>query len=76
MLYPEKVIAKISVDSSATFTHYGHDYVHWLCSIDYRVKLSLVHETLSQIGSHLKRKWFLLDSFGEMCFLEESYQWM
>ena len=23
-----------------------HDYVHWHCSIDYRVKLSLVYETL------------------------------
>ena len=52
-----------------------HGYVHWHSSIDYCVKLSLVdNEFLQKNGCHFIRKWFLLESFGEMCFLEESYK--
>ena len=50
------------------------DCVHWHCSIDYCVKLSLVDETLGENCSHFTLKWFLLNSFGEMCFLEESFK--
>ena len=51
-----------------------HDYVHWHCSKDYCVKLSLVDKTYAKSVSYFIRKWFLLDSFREMCFLEESYK--
>ena len=40
------VISKISVDFNLTFTSFMHDYVHWHCSINYCVKLSLINETL------------------------------
>ena len=32
------------------------DYVHWLCSIDYCVKLSLMDETLSKKKKKKKKK--------------------
>ena len=53
-----------------------NDYVHWHCSIDFFVKSSLIDETLSENYFYftLIMKWFLLNSFGEMCFLEEELQ--
>ena len=47
-------------------------YVHWHCSIDYSVKLNLVDENLSENCFYFTLKWFLLNSFGESCFLEEK----
>ena len=53
-----------------------HDCVDWHCSTDYCVKLILVDENLCENCFYFSLKWFLLNSFGEMCFLEESYKLM
>ena len=68
----KKVISKISVDSNFTFTH---SYVHWHCSIDYCV-FALVDETFKWNCFYFTLKWFLVNSFEEMRFLEESYKKM
>ena len=47
-------------------------YVHWQCSIGYAVLTRLYAKN----GRHFIKKLFLLKSFGEMCFLEESYKQM
>ena len=51
-----------------------HDNVHWHCSIDYCIKLILVDENLSENCSYFSLKWFLLNTFGEIYFLQESYK--
>ena len=51
-----------------------HDYVCFIAPIDYCVELSLVAETFRGNCSHFTLKWFQPNSFGEMCFLEESYK--
>ena len=50
-----------------------YDYVHGHCSVDNCVKLILVAEDLCENCFYFTLKWFLLNSFGEMCFLEVSY---
>ena len=50
------------------------DYMHWHCSIYCHVKLILVDENLCENCFYFTMKWLLLNSFGEMCFLEESYK--
>ena len=62
----KKVISKISVELTSV-----HDYVHWHCSIDY---LIFNNENLCENCFHFTLKRFLLNSFGEMCFSEESYK--
>ena len=68
-----KPISKNSVDSNFTFSS---DYVCFIASIDYCVDLSLIHKTFCENDSHLILKWFqpTSNSFGEVCFLEESYE--
>ena len=52
-----------------------HDYVHWHCSIDYCVKLSLVDKTFCIKNSfHSIRKGFLLNSFWRNVFLGGELQ--
>ena len=38
-----------------------HDYVHWCCSIDCRVKLILGHENLWKNCAYFTLKWFPLE---------------
>ena len=52
-----------------------HDYVCFIAPIDFCVALSLVDETFCENGSFIL-KWFQPNSFGEMCFLEESCEKM
>ena len=54
--------------------HVMHDYVRFIAPIDYCVELSLVDETFCENCSHFILKWLQPNSFGEMCFLEESYE--
>ena len=51
-----------------------HDYVHFLCSIVYCVKIILVDENLCETCFHFILKWFLLiiNSFEEMYVLPEG----
>ena len=51
-----------------------HDYICFIASIDYCVKYSLVYENFCENCSHFILKWFQPNSFGEVCFLEESYK--
>ena len=71
----KQLISNISVVSKFTYISYA-----WLCvfhcSIDYCVELIIIYENLCQKSSHFKPKWFLLNSFGKMCFLKESYKQM
>ena len=53
-----------------------HDYVFFIVPIHYYVKLSLLDETFCENCSHFILKCFQPNSFGEMCFLEESYEKM
>ena len=53
-----------------------HDYTCFIAPIDYCVELSLVDKTFCENCSHFIWKWFQPNSFGEMCFLEESYEKM
>ena len=69
------LISKISVDSILPL-QVMHDYVHWHCSTDYCVKVILVDENLCEDCCNFTLKWFLLNSFGEMCFLKKSYKKM
>ena len=70
----KKIISKISVGSNFTFT-VMHDHVHWHCSVGYCVKLILVYnENLCENCYYFTLKWFLLNCFGEMYFLGESYK--
>ena len=48
-----------------------HNYVYWHCSIDYCVEVSLVDKTLWENCSHFTLRCFLLNSFVEMCLLQE-----
>ena len=43
------------------------------CSIDHCVKLIVADKNLSEICSYFALKWFLLNSFGDMCFLESKF---
>ena len=70
----KKVISKMPVDSTFMFTSLMHDYVHWNCSIHYCIRLILINETSCENCSYFTLKWFLFNSSGEMCFLEESYK--
>ena len=51
-----------------------HDYVCFIAPIDYCVEESLVHETFCDDCSHFILKRLQTNSFGEVCFLEESYE--
>ena len=51
-----------------------HGYVCFIAPIDYFVELSLVYETFCENCSHFILKWFQPNSFGELCFLEDSYR--
>ena len=51
-----------------------HDYVCFTAPIDYCVKEILVYETFCENCYHFILKWFQPDSFGEVYFLEESYE--
>ena len=68
----KKIISKISFDSNFTFTSYA-----WL-SLALLQRLlcliGLVDETLGENALISLSNFFLFNSFGEMCFLEESYK--
>ena len=51
-----------------------HDYVCFIAPIDYCVKEILVYENFCVNCSHFILKWFQPNSFGEVYFLEESYE--
>ena len=51
-----------------------HDYVCFIAPIDYCVEKSLVHETFCKNCSYFILKWFQPNSFGELYFLEKSYE--
>ena len=54
-----------------------HDnYLHWHCFIDYCVKLILINKNLCKKLLLFHTEMISVLSFGEMCFLEESYKWM
>ena len=53
-----------------------HDYVCFIAPIDYCVEQGLVYETFCEHCSHFILKLFQPNSFGEVCFLEESYEIM
>ena len=53
-----------------------HDYVCFIAPIDYCVELHLVDKTFCETCSHFILKGFQCNFFGEMCFLEESYEKM
>ena len=53
------------------------DYVfHCFIHVDYRVESVIVDDNICKNCSHLILKWFLPNSFGEMCFSQESYKQM
>ena len=52
------------------------DYVCFIAPIDYCVESSFVNETFYANCSYFILIWFQPNSFGEMCFLEESYEKM
>ena len=46
----------------------------WLCCVSLlRVELIAVDDNLCENCSHFTLKWFQLNFFGEICFLEENY---
>ena len=51
-----------------------HDYVCFIAPIDYCVESSLVYETFCENCCHFILKWFQPKFFGEVCFLEETYE--
>ena len=51
-----------------------HDYVCFITPIDCCVELIIVDKTFFENCSPCILKWFRPNSFGEMCFLEESYE--
>ena len=69
----KKMISKISVDSNFTFTSYTG-----LCAMAllYRLQGLINSGRWESMWKLLlfHTEWFLLNSFGEMCFLEESYK--
>ena len=68
-----KKASKISGDSSSTVTRHAC-YVHWHCSIECCVKLSLIKETCAKSCPHFIRKLFQPNSCGEMCYIGKSYK--
>ena len=69
----KKLISKISVDSNRKFLCYA-----WFCVFHCSHRLlcwikSRVRDFFCENCSHFILKWFQPNSFGELCFLEESY---
>ena len=44
--------------------------------IDYCVEFIVIDDNLCENSSHSPLKWFQLNSFGEMCLLEENFEQM
>ena len=57
------------------FKFYVYKWCMIMCNgIDYHVKFILADENLYENRFYFTLKWFLLNSFWEMCLLEESYK--
>ena len=69
----KQLTSKISVDSNFAFSSYV-----WLC-VSLLPLTTVLHKVLctslsGENCSHFILKWFQSNSFGEVCFLEESYK--